>query len=82
MENQYTPHPAHEIEEFRTWRSWILQRGKCQAMTKKGEQCRNHCHGMGSDICNDDDFHNVEFVMGDTDRCRVHVQVPSKSEKA
>jgi hypothetical protein len=27
---------------------------------------------MGSDICNEDDFYDVEFVLGETDRCRVH----------
>jgi hypothetical protein len=42
--------------------------------TVKSQQCKNACAGMGSDICNEDDFHDVEFILGVTDRCRVHRQ--------
>lgn len=69
-----------EIEEFHTWRQWVADFGRCQAVTRAGHQCKNKCHGWGSDICNHDDFDLVPFIAGVTDRCRVHVQaekVPS-----
>jgi hypothetical protein len=58
--------------EFRVWKRWVSQFGRCQATTAKGQQCKNACAGMGSDICNEDDFSDTEFVLGVTDRCRVH----------
>jgi len=61
-----------EHTEFRAWKRWVSQFGRCQAITAKGKQCKNPCAGMGSDICNEDDFHKTEFVLGVTDRCRVH----------
>ena len=61
-----------EHTEFRAWKRWVSQFGRCQATTAKGQQCKNPCAGMGSDICNDDDFYQAEFVLGVTDRCRVH----------
>jgi hypothetical protein len=60
--------------EFRVWKRWVAQFGRCQATTAKGQQCKNACAGMGSNICNEDDFHDVEFILGVTDRCRVHRQ--------
>jgi len=61
-----------EHVEFRVWKRWVSQFGRCQATTAKGRQCKNACAGMGSDICNEDDFYDIEFVLGVTDRCRVH----------
>ena len=61
-----------EHTEFRVWKRWVSQFGRCQATTAKGQQCKNACAGMGSDICNEEDFYKVEFVLGITDRCRVH----------
>ena len=58
--------------EYQVWKRWVSQFGRCQAMTKQGQQCKNACAGMGSDICNEDDFSDTEFVLGVTDRCRVH----------
>jgi hypothetical protein len=58
--------------EFRVWRRWVSQFGRCQGTTARGQQCKNACAGMGSDICNEDDFREVEFILGITDRCRVH----------
>jgi len=61
-----------EQTEYKIWKRWVSQFGRCQAITKQGQQCKNACAGMGSDICNDDDFYKAEFVLGVTDRCRVH----------
>ena len=63
-----------EHVEFRAWERWVSQFGRCQATTAKGRQCKNPCTGMGSDICNEDDFYQVEFVLGVTDHCHVHRQ--------
>ena len=71
-----------EICEFQAWKQWVAQRGRCQTTTAKGHQCKNPCTGMGSDICNNDDFEEVEFKIGITDRCRVHARVPERGLSA
>lgn len=70
-----------EIAEFRAWKKWVSQRGRCQATTKAGHPCKKFCAGMGSDICGYEDFNRVVFVWGVTDRCRVHCRVPTRTEK-
>lgn len=69
-----------EIYEFLAWKKWVAERGRCQAMTKKRVQCRNPCVGMGTDICGWDDFEEVEFQIGRTDRCRCHQKRESLDE--
>lgn len=71
----------NEILEFQVWRKWVSEHGRCQAITSKGRQCRNACAGMGWDICNDDDYYDVEFVLGETDRCHCHCQKSEKSRR-
>ncbi|MFO0851659.1 MAG: hypothetical protein U0871_24315 [Gemmataceae bacterium] len=69
-----------EVIEFRVWKKWAAEFGRCQAITARGRQCKNNCTGLGSVICCEGDFHAVEFVMGVTDRCRVHTRpVPQPS---
>jgi hypothetical protein len=58
--------------EYQCWKNWVAQFGRCQASTKEGQQCKNVCAGMGFDICNEDDFYEIEFILGVTDRCCVH----------
>ena len=68
-----------EIIEFRSWKKWVADFGRCQATTKNGHQCRKKCAGWGSDICGYDDFDTVEFILGETDRCRMHCHKPERS---
>lgn len=68
-----------ELIEFRVWQSWMRQSGRCQATTCRGRQCLKESLVMGSEVCNYSDFDDVEFILGVTDRCHIHVTKESVS---
>lgn len=67
-----------EIAEFRAWKRWACQEGRCQGTTRKGEQCKNLSMVIGFEVVVEDDYHDIEFVPGETDRCRVHCRKPAE----
>ena len=70
-----------EVIEFRAWRRWLGDFGRCQAATAGGRQCKNRSHLVGHEVCREEDFHRIEFVMGVTDRCHAHCR-PAAPERA
>jgi hypothetical protein len=61
-----------EITEVHAWKRWALQKGRCQATTTKGEQCRNASRCIGRTVSKPDHFDMVPFIPGETDRCHLH----------